>query len=258
MLEAETELTMLAHQTGRLHVPRVFEGGAAHILGPPAASCRALVMEFIDGVPLSAVKPLNRAHRAEQPIIKDVCLGLHRLHGAGIVHRDVKDGNVMLDVTGRAVLVDFGLSILTSCLNDPTAKAFVTGTPGYMAPETADRTALWTDKLDVWSLGCLAISLIDGENPLEKMLRRVPGQRVDGPELLTTVREMASPRLEASGYLDLADDFVARCCKRSVTRRCTTAALARHPFVTTCGSEQHTFLQRLVRNSPRYRSPTDF
>lgn len=215
-------------------------------------------MEFIDGVPLGAVKPLNRAHRVEQPIIRDVCLGLYCLHRAGIVHRDVKDANIMLGVTGRAVLVDFGLSIRTSRLNDPTPKAFVTGTPGYMAPESADRTAVWTDKLDVWSLGCVAISLIDGENPLEKMVRRAPGRQFVGLELLTTVREMREPRLEAAECLDLADDFVARCCKRDVSQRSSTAALVRHPFITSCGSQQHTFLQRLVRNSPLYRSPEEF
>src|SRR5262245_42895167 len=99
-------------------------------------------------------------------IVADLAEALAYAHGQGIVHRDVKPGNVMVDADGQPHLMDFGLAGRTSDAERLTEDGTVMGTPAYMAPELA---AGQHDKVlpasDQYSLGAVLYELLIGEPP---------------------------------------------------------------------------------------------
>ena len=97
----------------------------------------------------------------------DVLSAIEVAHAAGIVHRDVKPGNVLVDeVDGHACLTDFGIATTT---DDPalTAQGAVLGSPSYMAPERA-RGEVSTPAIDLWSLGATLYTAVEGRTPFDR------------------------------------------------------------------------------------------
>jgi WD40 repeat protein len=89
-------------------------------------------------------------------------------HASGIVHRDVKPGNVMLDQSGLPMLADFGVALETDALGDVTQEGDIVGTPAYMAPEqAAGRRGQVGPLSDVYSLGALLYELLCGRPPFQ-------------------------------------------------------------------------------------------
>lgn len=124
-----------------------------------------LVMELIHGEPLSEllsrepILPLNRL----LPILVQTARGLHAAHVAGVVHRDVKPGNLLLAREGRVKITDFGVSLATNQV-PMTAAGMVMGTAQYLSPEQAiGRPA--TPASDIYSLGIIAYESIQGHRP---------------------------------------------------------------------------------------------
>src|SRR5262249_47518882 len=111
----------------------------------------------------------------------DLTRALAVVHGAGLVHRDVKPHNVMRDDSGRIVLMDFGAGIELNELSDDSRRKYV-GTPLYMAPELFGRHQP-SAQTDLYSLGVLLYHLvtggypIDGPAPDDVELQHVRGQR---------------------------------------------------------------------------------
>jgi serine/threonine-protein kinase len=135
-------------------------------------------MEFVLGKNLAAIIREHAAHssvfvplRRAVQILRDLCDALSAIHKVGVVHRDVKPDNVIVeDHTGRSVLVDFG----TAALGDDGDE--IVGTPGFFAPET-----LYTPRsppaADLYSFGCLAFQLLTNKPPyagreFEELLRQ--------------------------------------------------------------------------------------
>jgi len=124
-----------------------------------------LVMELIHGEPLSdllarePILPLNRL----LPILAQTARGLHAAHVAGVVHRDIKPGNLLLSREGRVKITDFGVSLATNQV-PMTAAGMVMGTAQYLSPEQAiGRPA--TPASDIYSLGIIAYEAIQGHRP---------------------------------------------------------------------------------------------
>jgi len=96
-------------------------------------------------------------------VTENLAAGLAVLHRRGLVHRDVKPANVMLDGE-TALLTDFGLAT-GAALTTLTRTGLVVGTPQYLAPELVDGTGEATPRSDVYALGCLAYTCLAGKPP---------------------------------------------------------------------------------------------
>jgi serine/threonine protein kinase len=133
-----------------------------------------IVMQYVEGPSLAQwMEEHQRAsERDGRRIIGEVAAGLAAAHARGLLHRDVKPGNVLLEAeSGRAYVADFGVSAAVAATSPETtgsltATGHVVGTPIYMSPEQAAGEAL-TDKSDVYSLGVLAYELLVGELPFK-------------------------------------------------------------------------------------------
>jgi serine/threonine-protein kinase len=106
--------------------------------------------------------PLSPAETAS--VLRDVTAALDYAHDRGIVHRDVKPANVLLDEAGRAYLADFGIARMLEGSSVATATGLIQGTPSYMAPEQAMGAKV--DRLaDVYALGIVAFECLTGRVP---------------------------------------------------------------------------------------------
>lgn len=128
-----------------------------------------LVMEYIDGLDLSrivrATGPMSVANACE--IIRQTAIGLQHAHDAGIVHRDVKPSNLMLDRTGRIRILDFGVArIRGTDAGTLTHADQLMGTLDYMAPEQATAPQDVSPRADLFALGATLFRLLTGRPPL--------------------------------------------------------------------------------------------
>src|SRR5215468_8994701 len=126
-----------------------------------------IVMEYVEGRTLREVlKAEGRIMpRRAMEIVSDVCAALDFSHRNGIVHRDVKPGNVMITSTGTVKVMDFGIArAVADAGATMTATAAVIGTAQYLSPEQA-RGENVDARSDVYSTGCLLYELITGSPP---------------------------------------------------------------------------------------------
>jgi serine/threonine-protein kinase len=124
-----------------------------------------LSMEYVDGEDLASL--LRRIGRLPPDkaidIAREMCAGLAAAHDKGVLHRDLKPGNVMIDGRGRAKITDFGLAV---AVDDDKGGADVSGTPAYMAPEQlAGKGA--SIQSDIYALGLVLYELFTGRKAFE-------------------------------------------------------------------------------------------
>jgi len=122
-------------------------------------------MKFIDGGQLDEVaklKPISARTAAE--LIAKVARTVHYAHEHGILHRDIKPGNILIDAKGEVHLTDFGLARLVETESTLTRTLDVMGTPSYMAPEQAlGENAAVSSATDVYGLGAVLYRLPEGQ-----------------------------------------------------------------------------------------------
>ncbi|MBI2933493.1 MAG: SUMF1/EgtB/PvdO family nonheme iron enzyme [Planctomycetes bacterium] len=124
-----------------------------------------IVMEYIDGKPLNH---LRFSPRRALEIIRDAARAVQYAHDQGIVHRDIKPGNVMVTPSGQVYVMDFGLARSLSAPSTLTQSGFVLGTPMYMAPEQAMAVRDRKEKLcDVYALGATLYDILTGRAPFD-------------------------------------------------------------------------------------------
>src|SRR6188472_803530 len=124
-------------------------------------------MKLIEGGQLDEVVSCNpMSTRQASQLIAKVARTVHYAHEHGILHRDIKPGNILLDVKGEPHLTDFGLARLLESESTVTRTLEVLGTPSYMAPEQAagNNTKL-TSATDVYGLGAVLYQLLIGHPP---------------------------------------------------------------------------------------------
>lgn len=127
-----------------------------------------LVMEYVEGVSLNHA--FRRGTQAGLPDVVRIALqvldALGYAHGFGIIHRDIKPGNILLTADARLKVTDFGISRLTS--TDSTLGAMMVGTPSYMSPEQC-RGGPIDQRCDLFSLGCVLYELLAGERAFSSL-----------------------------------------------------------------------------------------
>jgi TolB-like protein/Tfp pilus assembly protein PilF len=124
-------------------------------------------MKFVEGGQLDEVarrEPMQPRRAAE--LIAKVARTIHYAHERGILHRDIKPGNILLDAKGEPHLTDFGLARLVESESSVTQTLDVLGTPSYMAPEQAvGNNAAVSNATDVYGLGAVLYQLLTGQPP---------------------------------------------------------------------------------------------
>ena len=137
-----------------------------HEVGERDGSCY-FSMKFVEGGQLDEVArrepmPIRRAVE----LIAKVARTVHYAHEHGILHRDIKPGNILLDAKGEPHLTDFGLARLVETESTVTRTLDVLGTPSYMAPEQAvGNNAAVSSATDVYGLGAVLYQLLTGHPP---------------------------------------------------------------------------------------------
>ncbi|MBX6385948.1 MAG: serine/threonine protein kinase, partial [Microbispora sp.] len=124
-----------------------------------------LVMELVRGEPLSAILARNGALGADitLDIVEQAGRGLHAAHRAGVIHRDIKPGNLLVTEAGQVKITDFGIARALEAA-PLTATGTIVGTAQYVSPEQASGTTL-TPASDIYSLGVVAYECLAGHPP---------------------------------------------------------------------------------------------
>jgi serine/threonine protein kinase len=126
-----------------------------------------LVMEYVEGVTLAALITRDGALTADEAaqLMRQAADALAAAHAAGIVHRDVKPSNMLVNPDGEVKLSDFGIARAEADAS-LTQTGLVTGSPAYLAPEVASG-ATATEAADVWSLGASLFHALSGHPPYD-------------------------------------------------------------------------------------------
>jgi WD40 repeat protein len=141
------------------HVVPVYEVGEHH--GLPY-----FTMPLVDGHSLTAGLDRYLADpKAAAALLVRVCDAVHHAHQRGVLHRDLKPGNIVIDAAGEPHVTDFGLSRRAESVRSLTSTGVILGTPEYMAPEQAAGAKDMTTAADVYGLGATLYALLTGQPP---------------------------------------------------------------------------------------------
>jgi tetratricopeptide (TPR) repeat protein/predicted Ser/Thr protein kinase len=198
-------LRLEATAAARLHHPNIV---SVHEVGPDY-----IVMDYISGRTLAAAMPQLPLEQRVQ-LIATVARAVDHAHCQGVVHRDLKPGNILIQTDGRVVLTDFGLAKLSDG-DDLTVTGGIMGTPQYMAPEQVRGKGFGTP-VDVWALGVLLYLATSDRHPFDsesildiydQIVRRDP-PTLRGPLGAICARAMEKePRRRYPHAAALADDL---------------------------------------------------
>src|SRR5277367_1274720 len=197
----------LAREISHANVCRVFDVGEMD-------GRLFLTMEYVDGEDLSSL--LRRIGQFPQAkgldIARQMCAGLAAAHDHGVLHRDLKPGNIMLDGRGRVRITDFGLAALSENMGGEEVSA---GTPADMAPEQLAGIEV-TQRSDIYSLGLVMYEIFTGKKAYEA---------ASIGELLR-LRETSSPSSISVLVKDidpLTERVIQRCLERDPAKRPASA-----------------------------------
>ena len=185
-----------------------------------------IVLEYVEGEPLSAIMTMPLPPERVTVLVRQLLHGLEYAHGAGLIHRDLKPDNVLVEWrNGRdhARIVDFGIAILRDAgdesLERLTATGQMIGTPLYMSPEQAKGEAM-DHRTDLFSLGVMMFEMMTGVLPFEGRPLDILAASLkrDPPAMETRV-----PGLIVEPLLEL---FCRKLMQRDLTKRFATARQA--------------------------------
>lgn len=206
-----------------------------------------VIMEFMGGGSLTEILEQYKYIKLTEPQIALICFetlkALEYIHNDHRIHRDIKSDNVLLTNSGDIKLADFGYTVQLTEKKDKRNTTI--GTPYWEAPEviTGD---LYDTKVDIWSLGIMAMEMAEGEPPY-----------MDLPPL-TALRLIVLdgiPKLSETKWSKEFRDFVDSCLQIKVEKRATASYLLRHDFLKkACKKESIARVIKKARNIKKKES----
>ncbi|GAB2524793.1 Stk1 family PASTA domain-containing Ser/Thr kinase [Nocardia heshunensis] len=210
----------------------VYDTGEAEIDGGPLPY---IVMEYVDG---DTLRDLVRGKgpfppRRAMEVIADVCAALDFSHRNGIVHRDMKPANIMINRAGAVKVMDFGIArAIADSSNPMTQTAAVIGTAQYLSPEQA-RGEQVDARSDVYSVGCVLYEILTGEPPFTG----------DSPVAVAYQHVREDPRLPSQVYQGVPrelDSVILKAMSKNPANRYQTAAEMRADLIRVLGGQKPT------------------
>jgi len=189
----------------------------------------ALVLEWCRG---GAVRDYTNAYgdiysvNTVASILRGVLRGLVHVHGAGIVHLDIKPGNVLFTDTSETAevkLADFGSAVLWKEEEMNT----ISGTPWYMSPELL--RSVITPKSDIWSVGVMAYQLLTGQMPFDDVGEATPRVAYIWKKIILSEPTWTGPRWE--GIPSEAREFVRACLTKEADARPSAVDCLSHTWL---------------------------
>lgn len=198
-----------------------------------------IVMEYCGAGSVSDImRIINHPMKEEEiaVVLQYALRGLEYLHFKRKIHRDIKAGNILLNLEGHAKLADFGVA---GQLTDTMAKRnTVIGTPFWMAPEVIQEVG-YDCLADVWSLGITAVEMAEG---------RPPYAEVHPMRAIFMIPTKPPPTLkEPKSFSNEFSDFIRMCLVKNPEERPSATALLQHRFIKTAKSVA--VLKALVQNA---------
>lgn len=154
-----------------------------------------IVMEYVDGLDLHQLVKRDGpfAFSTAAEVIAQAARGLEHAHSKGVIHRDVKPANILIDQEGRVKILDMGLALVSAGANESLTVANnenVLGTADYLAPEQAINSHGVDQRADIYGLGCTLYYLIAGRPPFGDgtLAQRIARHQTELPPSLRKVR----------------------------------------------------------------------
>jgi eukaryotic-like serine/threonine-protein kinase len=148
-----------AASIGNPHIVSVFDTGSDDGL-------HYIVMEYVEGKTLAEYLAGGGRIMPDRAIdiAMDVCNALEAAHAQGVIHRDIKPGNIMLNERGEVKVADFGIARVTTTAETVAQTAAILGTASYLSPEQAQGLPV-DGRSDIYSLGCVLFEMVTGRPP---------------------------------------------------------------------------------------------
>lgn len=183
---------------------------------------------FLEYVPGGSVTSLLRNYGAfEEPLVRNwvrqILLGLNYLHERDIIHRDIKGANMLVDNKGGIKISDFGISKKVEDNLLPGHRAHrpsLQGSVFWMAPEVVKQTA-YTQKADIWSIGCLVVEMLTGEHPWAQLTQM---------QAIFKIGSSAKPAIPADISPE-AENFLQLTFELNHEARPSASELLKHPWI---------------------------
>jgi tetratricopeptide (TPR) repeat protein/predicted Ser/Thr protein kinase len=231
---------ILARQVTHKNVVRIFDLGEAE-------GAKFISMEYVDGRDLHSILGERGKLPPEEAmnIIEQVCQGLDVAHSEGVVHRDLKPQNVIVDKQGKVAVMDFGIARSRE-LSGLTQTGDVVGTPEYMSPEQAKGEEI-DSRSDLFSLGIIFYELLTGKTPFEATTPTA--------SLLKRLRERAVPPIKLDPAIPkFVNDVVVRCLEIDPKDRFASA----REIANILGARHRAHRTPVTLRLPRFRMVEEF
>jgi serine/threonine protein kinase/tetratricopeptide (TPR) repeat protein len=219
MLERFRREVKLARRVTHRNVARTFDIGEHE-------GEKFITMELVAGVPLGTLLAREGGRFSPEraaALLSPICEGLRAAHDAGVVHRDLKPDNVLVDDGGRVVITDFGIARGLGDGDPRKTQGSTVGTPAYMSPEQAEGRTVLDARADLYALGAMLFEMLTGELPWQ-------GDAPFAVVAARLVKPPPDPRSVRPSLGEAVARVVLRCLARRPEERFATATEVAEAF----------------------------